>query len=449
MNATHQAFATSAANPSHVAAIGLTGQMHGTVLLDSAHQPLCPAVIWPDQRSAAQVTHLIQKIGTDQYPTIAGTLPAVGFMGPTLLWLQQNTNLLERTHAAIFPKDYIRMLLTGEIATDFSDAAGSGIFDITGKTWSQNIIRAANLPERIFPNLLESTALAGQLTTNAADALGLRAGIPVAAGCADQPAQALANGLIYPGKASITTGTGGQVFIPLQISENRTIPADPRLHIFNHATPDMAYVLGAMLSAGMALSWLRNIVGLAGQQNAYAILSAEAESAPAGADGLLFLPYLAGERTPHMDPYARGVFLGLSHHHQRGHLARAVMEGVAFALRQVLEIALHATEPVNTIIAAGGGAESDTWRGIQADVFNLPLQKSLLNEQTCTGAALLAGIVAGEYASLDEAAAATAKYGPVTEPNSANRARYDELYVRFLRLYPLLKDEMHGLQIRP
>jgi xylulokinase len=228
---------------------------------------------------------------------------------------------------------------------------------------------------------------------------------------------------------------------PTSSNEFLSLQTDPRLHVFNHAVPQMWYVLGAILSAGLSLRWLRQVTGLAGASDAYAILSAEAATVPPGADGLLFLPYLSGERTPHMDPLARGAFIGLSSYHSRGHLARAVMEGVAMALRQTLEISLELGGQVETIIAAGGGAESAVWRQIQADIFGLPLQQSLLAEQAGVGAALLAGVGAGLYPDLAAACRDVVRYGPITEPHPARYARYDELYAHFTQLYPLLRQE--------
>ncbi|HEX2621030.1 MAG TPA: FGGY family carbohydrate kinase, partial [Phototrophicaceae bacterium] len=223
-----------------IAAIGLTGQMHGTVLLDAKQNVLHPAIIWADSRSTASSQWMIDKLGADKYTSIAGTLPAVGFMGSTLVWLEQNQpDLMDRTRHVLLPKDYVRLKLTGEIATDISDASATGLFDITQRTWSKTILNAVLLRESILPTVLESTAIAGRLTPNAADALGLTAGIPVIAGCADQPAQAIASGLIAPGLASVTTGTGGQVCVPIKLEEGQPIPTDPRLHVFNHATRDM------------------------------------------------------------------------------------------------------------------------------------------------------------------------------------------------------------------
>lgn len=435
-----------ASGTNDIAAIGLTGQMHGATLIDENHLPLGDSIIWADQRSTAEVQQMVDVIGKDKLTGIAGTMPAVGFMGPTLLWLKKHKpGLLAQVRHVLLPKDYLRLKLTGEVATDMSDAAATALFDITEQDWSLEIIGALELPPEIFPVVYVSSAVAGELTNGAAKALGLKKGIPVVAGCADQPAQALANGLIAPGQVSVTLGTGGQVCAPLRIKSGEKVPTDPRLHVFNHAVPEMWYTLGAILSAGLSLRWLRDTVGLANHKNAYTILSQEAAKVATGADGLIFLPYLVGERTPHMDGHARGAFIGLTYHHTRGHMARAVMEGVAFALRQTLEICLSLTGSVEQVIASGGGAESDLWRQIQADVYGLPLQQTLVSEQTAVGAAILAGIGTGVYASPQAAKEAIINYGVITEPNTKTKAKYDALYQQFVELYPRLRDDFHKL----
>ena len=417
-----------------ISAIGLTGQMHGTVLLDADHQPTQHAIIWADQRSAATVATM------PDHTTITGTRPAAGFMASTLAWLRDHApEVLDRAQHALLPKDYVRLKLTGELATDVSDAASTALFDVRAGDWSDEVIGALGLPREIFPQVSGSAQIAGRLTAAAADALGLQAEIPVVAGCADQPAQAIANGLTKPGIAAVTVGTGGQVFVPLGLNENDELPTDPRLHVFNHAVPGQVYALGAILAAGLALRWLRTLTAAPD----FETLSLEAGEITAGANGLLFLPYLAGERTPHMDPRARGAFVGLSDYHTRGHLARAVMEGVAYALRQTLEIATGLGTPVKTLIAAGGGMESDTWHGILADVLDLPLQRTLQAEQTCLGAAVLAGVGSGDYATIIEGALAVTQYGTLTSPH--HQAVYNDRYAQFVTLYPTLRDDMHRL----
>ena len=328
-----------------VIGISLCGQMHGGALLDRNQQPIGRAIIWPDQRSIAEVGDLIAMIGAQRYAQIAGTLPATGFMAATLLWLKRHDpDLLAQVAQVVFPKDYVRLKLVNEVATDMSDAAASGLFDITAKTWSTEIIHRAGLPTDIFPPLLDSQALAGELTAAAAAELGLVEGIPVIVGSADQPATTIGSGIAQPGKALIAIGSGGQVVTPLRppTGDTTALATDPRLHVFNHAIPGMWYILGAILSAGLSLRWLRQVVGMEGLGSAaYERFSAEARTVAPGAEGLIFLPYLSGERTPHMDPLARGAFVGLSYYHEQRHLARAVMEGVAFALRETLELSLE------------------------------------------------------------------------------------------------------------
>lgn len=428
-----------------VAGIGLSGQMHGGVLLDAEGAIVRPAIIWADQRTTAEVEAGLERVGARRHAEIAGTLPAAGFLGPTLLWLARHEpDSLRRAATVLMPKDYVRYRLTGDTTTDITDAAATALFDVARCDWSPLLMQAYEVPAGLLPPARGSAEIAGVLGAEAARALGLEPGIPVASGSADQPAQAIGNGVIAPGLASVTTGSGGQVFTPLRFSGARA-PSDPRLHVFNHAVPDTWYVLGAILSAGLSLRWLRGIIGLEGTPGAYATFSAEAAGLSPGADGLLFLPYLAGERTPHMDPAARGAFIGLSYHHTRGHLARAVMEGVAFALRQALEISLALGGQVSTVIAAGGGADSDVWRQIQADIFGLPLQQTLLTEQAGVGAALLAGVGAGLYPSVEAACAAVVRYGPLTEPDAKRHGRYNALYQQFTELYPRLRDDFHRL----
>ncbi len=437
---------TAGAEIERIAGISFSGQMHGTVMVGADHKPVAPAIIWADQRTGGTVGELVDLMGAEAYAATAGTLPAAGFMAVTLLWLKQHDPaLVGRIHKVMLPKDYVRLRMTGEIATDPSDAAATALFNVTTREWAANIMNKAGLPTNVLPDVRASMAVAGYLRAEAAAELGLKAGVAVMTGSADQPAQAVGNGLIKPGRGSVTTGSGGQVSIPFTRQLGEALRTDPRVHVLNHAAPDTWYVLGAILSAGLSLRWLRDLVGLKDVADAYPILSAEAAVVPAGADGLIFLPYLSGERTPHMDAQARGCFIGLSAHHTRGHLARAVMEGVTFALREALEISRELGATADTLIASGGAMESDVWRGIQADVFGLPLQRTLLKEQASVGAALIAGVGAGVYRDLEAACERTVRYRDVTEPNTANHARYDTLYAHFRELYPRLKGDFHRL----
>ncbi len=429
-----------------VAGISFSGQMHGVVMVGKDLKPVAPAIIWADQRTASNVAEVINLLGAEAYAATAGTLPAAGFMAVTLPWLMKHDPaLLGRVHKVMLPKDYVRLRMTGEVATDPSDAAATALFNVTTREWASNIVNPAGLPADVLPTIRASMAVAGYLRADAASELGLQAGTPIVMGCADQPAQAIGNGLIRAGRGSVTTGSGGQVSIPFTRQPGEPLRTDARLHVFNHAVPDTWYVLGAILSAGLSLRWLRDLVGLRDVPDAYPRLSAEAAKVPAGADGLIFQPYLTGERTPHMDPLARGSFIGLSAHHTRGHLARAVMEGVTYALREALEISRGMGASADTLIAAGGAMESDVWRGIQADVFGLPLQRTLLKEQASVGAALLAGVGVGVYRDINEACERTVQYGDITQPDAARHARYDVLYAHFRELYPRLKGDFHRL----
>jgi xylulokinase len=430
---------------STVAAIGFSGQMHGTIMLGSDLRPLHPAIIWADARTVDEPQQLLQAV--PDYAEIAGTIPAAGFMACSLRWLSRHSPaLVAQARQVILPKDYVRLIMTGSPSTDISDAAGTGMLDVARREWSDVIIAAVGIHRDQCPTILGSAEIAGRLRAQAAAELGLPAGIPIAAGCADQPAQAIGNGLVTAGIASVTVGTGGQVFCPLHPTGR--LPTDRRLHVFNHAVPGQWYVLGAVLCAGLSLRWLRGITGLADYRNAYDLLSAEAAAIAPGSDGLIFLPYLTGERTPLMDPQARGMFLGLSLHHTRGHLARAVMEGVSFAMRQALELSLSLSGAAETVIASGGAMESDVWRSILMDSLGRPLRKSLMAEQAGLGAALLAGVSAHVYTDFDEACKSVVRYGDVGEPNAANHRHYQAAYDQFLSLYPLLKDQMHALAAR-
>lgn len=424
-------------------AIGFSGQMHGTILLDSERQPVGPAIIWADQRSAAEVGEIVSLVGTDQLARIAGTAPAAGFMGPTLLWLQKHDPArLEKARYVVLPKDYVRLRLTGEVGTEATDGSGTALFDVRQRQWSSTIVESLDLPDNIWPNVFEAADIVGALTKSAAQELDLSSGIPVAAGCGDQPAQAVGNGLIDPGVGSATIGTGGQLFAPMIRPQ-----ADPqlRLHSFCHAPAERWYVMGAMLSAGLSLRWLRNTMGMADDPNAYDRLAALAADVPPGCNGLLFMPYLIGERSPLMDPLARGSFVGLTLAHELGHLARAIMEGVAFALRQILDVMTGIGTPIDQLLASGGGLASPVWRQIVADVLSRPLRLSTGRERAGAGAAVVAGIGVGVYSGYSEAQRAVALPYELTEPDPGRAAIYAEQYDRFVQLYPLLKPMLHRL----
>lgn len=419
-----------------VAGIGVDGQMHGGVLLGADRQPLGPAIIWADQRSMAEAAELIRLIDKDQF-IAAGTLPAAGFMAATLRWLQQHDPVqLERARTALLPKDYVRLRLTGELATDASDASATALFNIRERQWSPSIIRTLGLPEDIWPPVLDSAQISGLLTTGAAEALGLAAGIPVATGCADQAAAALGNGMIDPGIGSVSVSTGGTVVVPVALPQT-----DPllRLHTFCHAPVDRWYLLGAMLCAGMALRWLRDLHGLSGDPEAYNRLAVLAAEVQPGSDGLIFLPYLVGERTPATAAQAKAAFTGLTLQHGLGHMARAIMEGVAFALRQLVEIMMELNAPATAFYALGGGLTNGSiWRQIVTDVLDRPLRLPARRERAAAGSALLGGIAGGIYGNYTQAAEATAASYTFTAPDPTRAAVYREHYQQFVETYRLL-----------
>lgn len=425
------------ADTTDIVSIGLDGQMHGGALLDADQQPLGRAITWADQRSADLIPGIEAEVGIETFLSIAGTRPAAGFMAPTLVWLQQHEpERLEATSMFVMPKDYLRLRLTGEAATDFSDASATALFDVASRAWSLELCQMLGVPSEVLPPLLESGEVAGRLTEPAAAELGLEAGIPVAAGSADQCAQAVANGLVDPGRGSVTLGTGGQILVATGAPM-----ADPkgRIHTFCHAAPERWYQLGATLSAGLSLRWLRDQLRLQ-SDNPYAALDQLAADVSAGSDGLIFLPYLVGERSPIMDPEATGAFVGLTLGHGQGHLARAVLEGVACSLRATRDAVLDAGGSCHTWLATGNGLASPLWRGIVTDVFGEPLSYVDAPERTGVGAALIGGIGAGVYAGYHEASEAARPPLVVTEPDPERARAYDDVYARYSRLSVLLTE---------
>ncbi len=432
---TRHALGQAGVAPDHVAAIGLSGQMHGTVCLGRDGLPLRPAILWADQRSSAQVAQVYETVGREQYAAWIRNPLAAGFQLATWLWLRQHEPAI--AHAAthlLLPKDYLRYRLTGAIGTEPSDACATGQFDPARGQWSEPLLAALGLDPRLLPPLAVSQDIAGGLAPAAAAEMGLRPGIPVVYGGGDQPCQAVGNGVIEPGQVSCTIGTGGQLLAPLLAP---TFDPDLRLHLYCHATPDLWYSMGAILAAGLALRWLRDSI-FPGES--YQTLADRGAVVPAGAEGLLFLPYLAGERTPHMDPRGTGVFCGLTLRHTRDHLTRAVMEGVVFALRQALELMVACGAQADRILASGGGTRHALWLQLQADIFGRPIYRSRMVEAAATGAALLAGVGAGHWPDVHSACSQVVAWaGEVIEPNVDAARRYDEAFARYCQLYPALR----------
>jgi xylulokinase len=439
-NATTQAVreAMNAAGQPEILGIGFSGQMHGPVLLDQAQKPLGNAIIWADQRSASVLSEIEERVERRILATVCGTAPAAGFLISTLFWLQRfDRSRFDQVRTILLPKDFLRFRLCGDLASDPSDAAATGVFDIAKLTWSEAVIEKLQMPLAIFPKIRDSVDLAGKLTAEAGRALGLRSGISVAVGSADQPAQAVGNGLFDPGRGSVTIGTGGQIFLPLSAP---LVDPEARLHTFCHADRRRWYLLGAMLSAGMALRWLRRI--LYGDTISYAEMDRQAEKIEPGCEGLFFLPYLVGERSPIMDPKARGCFVGLTLRHQGSHLVRALLEGVAFSLRQIIEAMEETGATVDDWIVSGNGLASRLWRQILADVVGRPLLRGSDEnsaERAAVGAAIQGGIAAGVLQGFEEAKKFAPIFAEVTKPDQERMARYEDAFARYQQIYPSLQ----------
>lgn len=432
---TRRALAQAALSPDAIAAIGLSGQMHGTVCLDRSGRALRPAILWADQRSSEQVSQVYEGIGRQQYAAWVQNPLATGFQLASWLWLRQHEpSLAGATAYLLLPKDYLRYRLTGELGTEPSDACATGLFDPARRRWSEPLLAALDIDPRLLPPLAASHQIAGGLRPDAAAEMGLRPGLPVVFGGGDQPCQALGNGVIAPGVLSCTIGTGGQLLAPVAMPA-----ADPglRLHLYCHALPDRWYSMGAILSAGLALRWLRDSM-FPGES--YQSLADRASLIPPGTEGLLFLPHLAGERTPHMDPHATGVLCGLTLRHSGDHLVRAVMEGVVMALRQALELMMDCGVMAERIVAAGGGTRHPLWLRLQADILGRPIYRSQTVEAAATGAAMLAGVGAGHWPDAAAVCSQIVRWADeVIEPDPATARRYDEIYARFRQLYPALR----------
>jgi xylulokinase len=398
--------------------------MHGLVVLDAEDRLLRPAILWNDQRTAAECAEIEARVGFERLLGLTGNRAMTGFTAPKLLWLARHEPEVYGGIAhVLLPKDYVRFRLTGERATDVADASGTLLLDVPHRRWSEEVLGALDLPIEWLPRVLESPEVSGQTED----------GVPVAAGAGDQAAGALGVGVDRPGPVSVVLGTSGVVFAPLP-----SFKADQegRVHAFCHAVPDGWHAMGVMLSAAGSLSWLRDVAAPGGD---YAALVAEAERWEPGAEGLTFLPYLSGERTPHADPNARGAFIGLSQRHDRGALARAVLEGVAFGLRDSLELLAAIGVQAEVGRVSGGGSRSSLWLRIVASVLDLPLEKTAVEEGAAYGAALLGGVAAGSFADVHEAVSACVQTVDTIEPEAEWVEVYAARYERFRALYPALR----------
>lgn len=421
-----------------VAGIGLTGQMHGSVFLDSSDEVIRPALLWNDQRTFRQCDEITRIVGEERLISIAGNPALTGFQAPKIVWLRDEEPAnFGQVARVLLPKDYVRLQLTGEYATDASDAAGTLLLDVRARDWSREILDALEIPHEWMPEVYEGPENTGTLREDVAEQLGLPAGIPVAAGGGDNAAAAVGTGIVGPGLVSSSVGTSGVLFA--HASEFDPDPSG-RLHAFCHAVPGAYHLMGVTLSAGGSLSWWRETLG-----GDYEKLVEAASDVPPGAEGLLFLPYLSGERTPHLDPKARGAFFGLTSRHGVAHMTRAVMEGVIFSLRDSLEIMRELEVPVEDVRATGGGARSSLWRRLQADIYGTPVRRTVADEGPAYGAALLAGVAAGAYSDVDEATSVVKLREEITEPDRERAKVYEEHYEVYRSLYPATSQAMSRL----
>ena len=400
--------------------IGLSGQMHGLVCLDERGEVLRPAILWNDQRTASECAEIEERLGLERLIALTGNRALTGFTAPKLLWLRRHEpDVYARIHRVVLPKDYVRLRLTGEWAIDAADASGTLLFDVAGRRWSDEVLDALEIPAEWLPPVSESTEIAG---------------------AGDQQAAALGVGVIAPGTVSVVLGTSGVVLAALHEYAHDDAA---RVHSFCHAAPGLWEAMGVMLNAAGALQWFRDALA---PGTSFDEVAAEASRWEAGAGGVLFLPYLQGERTPHADADATASFTGLSLRHDRGALARAVLEGVAYGLRDSLELLRELGVEPQSGRVSGGGAHSRLWLEIVASVLGLPLERCVVDEGSAYGAALLAGVAGGTFATADEAVAACVRVRETVEPNAAWAARYADGYARYRASYPAIRgvEAQHG-----
>lgn len=444
--ATKAVLARAKLKPADVTSIGLSGQMHGSVFLDGkSTKPLRPAILWNDQRTAAECKQIEAAAGGRGRLIELVSNPALtGFTAPKILWVRENEpRVFGKTRVVLLPKDYIRLLMTGEYATEVSDASGTLLLDVAARSWSGTLMQKLRLDASLMPRLHESQEITGRLTPGAAKALGLRAGIPVVGGAGDQAAGAVGNGIVSGGIVSATIGTSGVMFAH---ADKPTRDPLGRVHTMCHAVPGKWCVFGCMLSAGGSFQWLRNQLGQDEMARAkklkidpYDLLIDAARKAVPGGEGLFFMPYLTGERCPHADPNARGAWIGITARTSRNMLIRAVLEGVTFGMRDAMEIMRDMHIDIAQVRASGGGARSAFWRQLQADIYNRPLVTTNAAEGPAYGVALLAGVGTGVWKSVEEACKATIRQTAVVKPNARLARLYDTHYNLHRQLYPDLR----------
>ncbi|MCG6920969.1 MAG: xylulokinase [Acidobacteria bacterium] len=436
-----KALSDAGANGEDVAAVGLTGQMHGLVLLDGDRNVLRPAILWNDQRTGAECEEIERRVGRSELIREVGNVALTGFTAPKILWVRNNEpDVYTKAKLVLLPKDYVRLRLTGEAAMDRAGGSGTILFELKARNWSKAVLDKLDIPAEWLPPTFEGPEVTGKITAEAAAETGLSEGTPVMAGGGDQAAGAVGTGAVRPGVVSLTLGTSGVIFAT---TDAPLVEPEGRLHAFCHAVPGKWHFMGVTLSAAGSLQWYHD--ALTPNEGFDAIVT-EAEGAPAGSEGLLFLPYLSGERTPYPDPHARGSFVGLTVRHGRAHMTRSVLEGVAFSMKDCFGLLQGAgLGTVSEVRIAGGGAKGALWRKIVASVLGLPMVTVTSTEGAAYGAALLGGVGAGAWPSVEAACDATIAVTGRDEPVAEWVKAYDDLYPRYRELYPALKPTFDSL----
>lgn len=434
-----------------IAGIGLSGQMHGSVFLDKKHNVIRPALLWNDQRTVAECDEIEKKAGGRSKLIRMVANPALtGFTAPKILWLRNNEpKNYDKTVQVLLPKDYVRLRLTGEFATEVSDASGTLLLDVKRRKWCQPLLDKLEIDKALLPKVYESEEVSGQLNAESAKLMGLEEGVPVVGGGGDQAAGAVGNGIVRKGVISATMGTSGVVFAH---SDEMQIDPAGRVHTFCHAVTGKWHVMGVVLSAGGSLQWYRNQLAQAEiaaakkkKIDVYELITQQAAEAPPGSEGLYFLPYLTGERTPHADPHARAAWIGLSLRHGKSHMARSVMEGATYAMRDSLEIIDGMNIPIREVRLSGGGARSEYWRQMQADIYGKKVVTINAEEGPAYGVALLAAAGTGAYKNVVEACDATIRVVTKTGPNAKAKKAYNKAYPMYGSLYRSLKQDFASI----
>ncbi len=437
--AVKKALAAANLEGSQIACAGFSGQMHGAVMLDDADEVVRPALIWCDVRTEKQCRDLTAKIGYDRLIQLTCNPALPNFTLTKFLWVRENEpENWRRVRSVMLPKDYVRFRLTGSRAIDVADASGTLLLDVANRCWSREVLEAAEIEESLLPALHESPDVCGAISAAGASATGLKAGTPVVAGAGDQAAGATGMGIVAPGAVSATIGTSGVVFAS---TDRPALDAKGRLHTFCHAVPGRWHVMGVTQAAGLSLRWFRDRFGAGTDdgRDPYERLTSEAARVAPGADGVLWAPYLMGERTPHLDPNARGALLGLTASHTREHIVRAILEGVAFSLRDSFTLFSEMGVPVKSIRLGGGGARSSLWRQIQADIYGHAVEIVEAEEGAAYGAAILAGVGAGIWHSVDDACAAAVRVAQRIEPRPEVVKQMNASYEAYRRVYPAIR----------